>query len=347
MRPIEICRGNGDYVYDTGGNAWLDFRAGIMTATLGHGHPAVTRGVNNALTAGLVNSYTNHSSAALDLMALLIGYAPDYNWKLLSTGVEAIDRALQLVSKYLNRAPRVAALRGGFHGKTMHIAPVRWDNLPWRNPLGIQVVPPHELDEIDFDVLLYEPIQSLTGVLPNEMVLRQVCSSKGAFLVADEMVTGFMRTGKRFASTMADIIVAGKGLGQGLPLSTIGIRTSSPLAHVALPVDWSTTAAANNLCAQVGLAVLQWLIDNEARVKQLCAANERRYTDQLGAAGYGNLGFMYIPRRQVAAVQASLQRHRILATIREDGIMRLGPSFFAGETEFTLLQEAIECGLSE
>lgn len=317
---------------------WLDFRGGIMTASLGHGAKPVMEALGRTIQEGLVNSYTNYSMSEQELHHLLFRFCNIYSWRLQSTGAEAIDRVIQIVGVVKGRLPRIAVVKGGFHGKSLYMAPARYD-CPWGNPLGIVTVDPDDLGAApDFDVLLFEPVQSLTGHVADEAALRELCNDRAAFLVADEMVTGFYRCGVRFASELADFIVSGKGLGQGVPLAVLGMPRV--LADVVPPVDWSTTAAGNNLCTNIGAAVLRHLLDNEQTIAMLAGECEYQLRRVGCRVARGALGFYY--SSDPARLRGVLHDRRILATVRDDGVLRLGPSFETTVAEFDELKAALE-----
>lgn len=332
-------QGNGVRLYTTTGEEWLDFRSGIMTATLGHGNETVLGAIWDAAHPRmLLNTYQNYGEPYYNAMNALYEFAPHYNWHVLNTGAEAMDRALQLACMYFKRPVRIAALKGGFHGKTIPFAYMRHPDAPWGNPFNIELIDP-EADtppRYPFDVLLYEPVVSLTGQRVDEVKLKSWCEPHGALMVADEMVTGFWRCGERLMSRHADIVIAGKGLGQGLPVSVIGTH----LETRTIPVGWSTTASGNNIVMSVANAVLREFIKNEEHYVLAATIAEQRL-QQIGFTAYGALGF-YRPPCGWQKANETLTRHRILATIREDGLMRVGPPLLTQSHEYDLLSEAIE-----
>lgn len=329
---------NNHLVLDGDGRDWIDFRSGIMTGLLGHNSPVVNDALLKVIKTGIVNSYTNYTPSEQRLRERLTQLDPNYTWRLLSTGAEAIDRALQLVSVYYGRPPVVVVVEGGFHGKTMHLAPARFD-VPWGNPLRLVKVKP-DLSDLPaaFDVLIYEPIQSLTGYVANERLYREACNDAGAYLLADEMVTGFFRTGRRFYTGGADIIVSGKSLGQGLPIAVIGL--CQKLARLTLPVDWSTTAAGNNLCTTVAAAVLDHYLDHEATIQLKVKGVAKHFRDIGLTEVYGALAFFRAADPQ--KTRDRLASAGILATLRDDGVLRLGPSIYTPADAFQKLGVALE-----
>jgi 4-aminobutyrate aminotransferase/(S)-3-amino-2-methylpropionate transaminase len=249
-------KGPGKYV-DVNGTEWDDMLSGILNVSLGHGSSIVTRALQEVAETGLINSYDRPCCNAGRLTDLLEAYDPRFRWKLLNTGSEAIERAIQICAVALGKRPRVAVLPHSFHGKSLSMSCSRYD-VPWGNPMGIV-----KLDSCDqdFDVLIYEPIRGWDGVAEDEALLREHCNRHNAILIADEMITGFLRCGPRFMNRTADIVVSGKGLAQGAPLAVLGVRPE--LMPANMPIGWTTTGGGNNLSATIGLRVLQHLMKYE------------------------------------------------------------------------------------
>lgn len=330
-------KGAGNRLQDSNGNWWLDFRSGIMNVTLGHGHHVVMDALEEVVACGLVNSYYNYSTNLHMLEAELGRFSPNYRWRVMSTGAETIDRAVQVAAVRLGRMPRIAAVRGGFHGKMMPYTVMRHPDAPWGNPFDIITFDVYDQNVPDFDVLLYEPLMNLTSQRVDEHWLRELCNERDALMVADEMITGFYRCGKRLLSEQADIVVSGKGLAQGVPIAVIGLRHG--LHTVDIPPAWSTTASGNNLCATVALRVVQHLLRHEEGVKQASQQNQERL-ESLGFTATGSLGFMAHPDPD--GLQDALHRHRVLATIREDGLLRVGPCLGNSDKDFEQVKQALE-----
>lgn len=337
---VTMVRGEGNYLWDTKGDKWLDFRSGIMSASLGHGSKVIGEALRSVTESGIVNSYTNYSENEQKLRLLMGDFAPGYVWRLLSTGAETLDRAMQVAYMHFRRPIQVAVIKGGFHGKMMQMSFMREPNGPWGNPFKILSLPlnatkvwPH------FDLLFYEPVMNLVGVVPDEKLLRKLCDDRGALMVADEMITGFYRCGPRFVSKMADIIVSGKGIGQGAPLAVIGVQNK--LAEIDIPVAWSTTAAGNNISATIGLYVLRHMMRNEEVIKNSVRNIEERLLDA-GLWAMGALGFKQVDKSRIADVNHRMTQHRVIATLRDDGLMRVGPSFITNARDFEIFNRVLE-----
>jgi acetylornithine/succinyldiaminopimelate/putrescine aminotransferase len=326
---------------DHEGKEWLDLQSGILNTPFGHGSQTISRAINSVVRAGLINTYDRASSAQGELIALMGTYQPGYTWKPFNTGGEAIDKAIQIAATRFGYMPRIAVLHNSFHGKLLSMA---WANkpsalLPWGNPLNIGIIDPNTTDA-DFDVLIYEPVQGHDGHVNDETVLRNLCDEREALLIADEMITGFMRCGERFMSKTADIIVCGKGISGGVPLSMVGFKPSLLADHSdTIATGWRSTGAGNNLAMAVGIASLARFIHSEESIKIVV---NRIQTELmlLGFTALGALGFKSLKNH--AATKSYFESERVIASFHCPGQVRVGPSLITLESEFEILRATLE-----
>jgi 4-aminobutyrate aminotransferase len=261
-RPPVFVRGDGAWLFTDQGSRYLDLVCGSATSNLGHGHPAHRRAVEKAAAGGIVHTGTRLPSpwrAALYERLADILPAGIECFQLANAGTEAIEIAIK-AAQYRTGRRRVLAFEGGYHGRTLgalsvtHGARIREsfstlddlaDFLPYPyadDPVG----PVHDvescLDALESRLaalaesddrpaaILVEPIQGVGGVIaPPVEFLRGVRASADRFdvlLVVDEIWTGFGRSGRMFAFEHAgvepDMVVMGKALSGGLPLSAVG-----------------------------------------------------------------------------------------------------------------------------
>jgi len=280
---IVVDRALGSTIWDTSGRAYLDLLAGMGVANVGHSHPAVLRAIEDQIQKHLhVSVYgemiqQTQSELACRLSELLPGNLSVVYFT--NSGAEAIEGALKTARKYTER-PRFVAFEGGYHGDTFGALSIGGNSLyknPFRPLLPVVELFPFDdedaLRNIEHDVaaVIVEPIQGEGGVrVPSDSflaALRHRCNEVGALLIADEVITGFGRTGKMFACAhwelQPDIIVLAKALGGGLPLGAfVGhpdvMRTLSedpPLAHV-------TTFGGHPVSCAAGLAALEVLVND-------------------------------------------------------------------------------------
>jgi len=278
---IAVTRARGTKIWDSEGREFLDLLAGMGVANVGHAHPAVRQAIADQLGAYLhVSVYGEMIQEPQVTLALRLAEVAPGNLSVVyftNSGTEAVEGALKTARKYTGRS-HIVCFEGAFHGDTFGALSVGGKALYQRpfEPLlpDVDVLPfdePQALARIDASTaaVIVEPIQGEGGVrIPSDTflpLLRQRCSAVGALLIADEVITGFGRTGRLFACThrdvTPDILVVAKALGGGLPLGAfIGrpevMRTLShdpPLAHV-------TTFGGHPVCCAAGLAALDVLL---------------------------------------------------------------------------------------
>ncbi|MDO5369010.1 4-aminobutyrate--2-oxoglutarate transaminase [Paracoccus sp. (in: a-proteobacteria)] len=278
-------------IWDKDGNRYIDFAAGIAVVNTGHRHPKVVQAVKDQLdrfthTCHQVVPYENYVSLAERLNVLVPG---DFEKKTIfaTTGAEAVENAIK-IARYATGRSAVVAFTGAFHGRTFMgmtltgkvqpykagfgaMMPDVW-HLPFPNELhGVsQADAMAALDKLfkaDVDparvaAIIVEPVQGEGGFYPVPsgfmQKLRQLCDDHGMLLIADEVQTGFARTGRLFAMELhgvaADITCMAKGLGGGLPISAVTGRAE--IMDAPNPGGLGGTYAGNPLGVAAAHAVL-------------------------------------------------------------------------------------------
>lgn len=330
--------GQGNTLHDEHGRRWLDMLSGILNVSLGHGAHPVQDALEEVSFTGLVNTYDRPSKNSDLLKQRLAEYKPGYKWQLLNTGAEAIERAIQLACVLRGRRVTVAVMPESFHGKSLTMAGIRYD-VPWGNPFDVITLEGTH-DTRDFDVLIYEPVRGWDGHYHSETVMYHMCQIRGALLVADEMITGFMRCGQRFMSRHADMIISGKGLAQGAPLAVLGIRDG---LSDEIPIGWNTTCGGNNLSSTIGLRVIEHLVQME----QSLIAKINRIEERLSPRyrSLGALAFLHHdsdPKK----VRAVFEKRRVIVSWHGQYI-RIAPSFITSEAELDILLSVTEEALCQ
>ncbi len=309
LSELTIERGSGSTLVDTDGNTYLDFFAGVAVASLGHSHPRYVRAMQAQLEKSIVGSFT--SAPRLKLLQLLAELAPGdvARTQLYSGGAEAVEAAIRLAKSYTKKF-EVVGFWGGFHGKTGGVIGLIGDS--WKQhwgplPTGTHLVPYADcyrcplktsypgcgLACVEFAreqlkvatageiaAIIVEPMQGTAGnvIPPPEFLpaVRELAREHDALLIADEMITGFGRTGTMFGvehtGVTPDVMTIGKGFGCGFPvtglISTETITQSLPFAR---PSSSSSSYGGNPLAATAALATVETIIeerlaDNAARV---------------------------------------------------------------------------------
>jgi 4-aminobutyrate aminotransferase len=309
----EWSHGQGHRLYDSDGRAYLDFANGIAVTALGHVHPRVTAAIHAQVDKliGPINAigFTEPITRLADEIAATFP-APLDSTMFLNSGSEAIDGALKLARRVTGR-PGIVAFRGGFHGRTFGATSVTSSNVNYRTgyePLlpGVHLTTfPAVYREFDGDeaaavgsamadlrtltstdipassvaCVLIEPVQGEGGFTPAPPAflreLRAFCDEHGILLIADEVQSGYGRTGRMWAFEHAgivpDVVVLAKAIANGLPLSAI-------VSSRELQERWGrgahgSTFGGNPVACAAGLAVLETIRD-ERLVENAVARGE-------------------------------------------------------------------------
>jgi 4-aminobutyrate aminotransferase/(S)-3-amino-2-methylpropionate transaminase len=365
---ITVDHARGCTVTDADGNDYLDFVAGIAVGSLGHCHPHYVKRLREQLDRVTFGSFTTDTRARF--LELVRGVLPEgiTHIQLFSGGAEAVEAAFRL-AKSVTKKFEFVGFWGGYHGKTagvigllgggyrdhqgpfppgMHLSPyANCYRCPWKleYPSCGLACAEHLRNVLKNDTqnevaaIIMEPMQGTAGnvIPPDDFVhaVRQIADEFGALLIADEILTGFGRTGTMWASEQfdlrPDIVTIGKGMGGGFPLSGV----ASSLKHMSAtpfgqPSGSSSSYGGNPLAAAAGLGTIETilderLVDNSARV---------------GAV-------------MLDALKALQNKYRFIGDVRGRGLM-IGVEMVADRTTKepldktitrALFQEALERGL--
>jgi len=294
---VEIVGGDGVWVTDRDGNRYLDFACGISVTNVGHQHPgvkaAVLEQIDQLWHAGGSFKYESKVRAAEALKRV----TPDGidQFLLLNSGAEAVEASVKLARKTSGRQG-VVVFRGGFHGRTMGSVSYTTSNAKYRqgyHPIlpSVFVTPfPHPfawgldqeaadrlaLDELDrmfkheiypgeVAAFLVEPVQGEGGYYPASPkflgALRSLADEHGILLILDEVQTGFGRTGGWWAGerlgVQPDILVMGKAIANGFPLSAVGASTE--LFSMWKPGSHGSTFGGNPIACAAAAATIEAL----------------------------------------------------------------------------------------
>lgn len=323
LSQLAMVEGRGCTLIDADGNEYLDFFAGVAVASLGHSHPRFVAGLTEQIRHLAVGSFT--TEPRLQLLKLVAELAPGglRRTQLYSGGAEAVEAAIRLAKAYTKKH-EVVGFWGGFHGKTGGVMGLIGDT--WKQqwgPLapGTHLVPyadcyrcPFKLRHpscgmfcLDFmrqslktttagmiAAVIVEPMQGTAGnvVPPPEFLpgVAEIAREHEAVLIADEMITGFGRTGAMFAcehtETEPDVMTIGKGFGSGFPItgliSTDEITAARPFSR---PSSSSSSYGGNPLAAAAALTTVETildeeLVDNAERVGALLLRELRRLQEK-------------------------------------------------------------------
>jgi predicted acetylornithine/succinylornithine family transaminase len=297
--PIALVRGKGTHVWDTDGNEYLDFVAGIAVNNLGHSHPAVVRAIQQQARKLIHVSNLYHIVPQSELARELCRHSFADRVFFCNSGAEANEAAIKLARRYgsewLGGKYEILSTYNSFHGRTLATLTATgqekvragFDPLP----TGFRQVPYNDLGAMEEAIgektvaILVEPIQGEGGVIvPDENYLRdlrELCDRRGLLLIFDEVQTGMGRTGKLFAyehfDVEPDIMTLAKALGGGLPLGAM--LAKEKVARSFVPGTHASTFGGNPLACSVGRAVLKTLL--QGGVLKNCAKMGRIFFDGL------------------------------------------------------------------
>lgn len=251
--PPVFVKGEGCWLFDESGDAYLDMVCGSSTTNLGHAHPALQKAAAKALNSGIVHTGTRLPSPfRAELYERLSQILPNelHCIQLLNSGAEAIETAIK-VCQFATRRQHLAAFKGGYHGRTLGALSItdgerirqRFSTLdsiveflpdPYEDIEHCLQAVEHVFKKGKADnalpaLIILEAIQGVSGVRqPDDAFftgLRALCTHHDVPLVVDEIWNGFGRAGSWFAyehvGLRPDLVVFGKALSGGLPLSGV------------------------------------------------------------------------------------------------------------------------------
>ncbi|CAH0539674.1 4-aminobutyrate--2-oxoglutarate transaminase [Vibrio marisflavi] len=256
--PLYVAKAKNAHIWDVEGNKYIDFAAGIAVTNTGHSNQRIIEAVKNQIdqfshTCAMVTPYPSF----VELAEKLTNLAPGESQKkaiFLTTGAEAVENAVKVARAHTKRSG-VIAFKGGFHGRTNLTMGLTGKVAPYKAGFGpfpgeIYHAPyPNEFHGVSNEqslaalediftcdiepsrvaAIIFEPVQGEGGFYqaPTEWAqrIRAICDKHGIVLIADEIQTGFARTGKMFATEYLDIepdlMTMAKGIAGGFPISAV------------------------------------------------------------------------------------------------------------------------------
>lgn len=295
--PVFAAKAENSELWDVEGRRFIDFAGGIAVLNTGHRHPRVMEAAKAQLdlfthTAFQVTAYEVYVTLAERLNSLA-PFKGDAKTILFTTGAEAVENAVKIAKAATGRSA-VIAFGGGFHGRTQMTMALTGKVLPYKKAFGAM---PGEVFHLPFPVeehgvsleetmralallfradvepsrvaaIIIEPVQGEGGFYPASRALlaalRKICDEHGILLIADEIQTGFGRTGTLFAIEQSgvepDLVCMAKSLAGGFPLS--GVLGRASIMDAAEPGGLGGTYGGNPVACAAALAVLD-VIESE------------------------------------------------------------------------------------
>jgi acetylornithine/N-succinyldiaminopimelate aminotransferase len=289
--PIIVKKAKGSYIYDQKGHKYLDMYAGIAVNSVGHLNPKVRQAIETQLKKHMHLSNYFVSETQNELAKKLIDYSFASKVFFTNSGTEAIEASFKLARKYgKSISPEkieVIALHESFHGRTMGglslTGQVKYQEAFAPLIPGVIHIEKNDIKALHQAVssktcaIFLEMVQGESGIhVLNEAFLNEIVKLKETYqflIIADEVQTGLMRTGKMFAyqhtSVVPDVLALAKSLGGGLPLGAMLV--SQTLENVFKPGDHGSTFGGNPVSCAAGLATFSILsssgFQNELLVK--------------------------------------------------------------------------------
>ncbi len=306
--PVVAASARGATLTDVDGNTFIDFAGGVGTLNVGHNHPDVVAAAHEQLdrfahTDFTIVPYETYVALA-ERLAERVPISGPVKAAFFNAGTEAVENAVKFARAYTGR-PAVVVFEGAFHGRTLLALTMTSKVHPYKAGLGpfapeVYRVPfPHEYRGITTEdalaelerafttsiaaenvaAIVVEPVQGEGGfiVAPPEFLkgLRRLCDRYGIVLVADEVQTGFGRTGRFFAiehsGVEPDLICVAKSIANGLPLS--GVLGRAEIMDAPATGGVGGTYVGNPVAQAAALAVLD-VIDDEGLLERSQAIGE-------------------------------------------------------------------------
>lgn len=275
--PIVLDRGEGVYLYDTDGNKYLDFAAGIAVYALGYSNEAYKKAVKDQVDKLVHTSNLFYNEPAAKAAQRLTALAGMDRVFFTNSGTEAIEGAIKLVRRYAfnkdgHTDHEIIAMKHSFHGRSMGALSVTGNDAyqaPFK-PLigGVKFADYNDLESVKAQItdrtcgIILEALQGEGGIRPaaKEFIegIRRICDERDILMICDEVQCGMGRTGKMFCyenyGVLPDVVCVAKALGNGLPIGAFLCRER---CAALVPGDHGSTYGGNPLVCAAANAVME------------------------------------------------------------------------------------------
>lgn len=354
-QDIAFVKGQGVWLYDEKGQAYLDALSGIAVCNLGHAHPDITQAITEQAQTLVHTSNIYHvplQTQLADRLTTLSGMSQAF---FCNSGAEANEAAIKIARKYGHdkgiEKPVIIVADGSFHGRTMATLTATGNPKVHEGfaPLvpGFVRVPYNDIDALRMAInhwpeavaVMLEPVQGEGGIrVPDDNYLpavRQLCDQRKLLMMLDEVQTGIARTGHWFAyqefnDLIPDVMMLAKGLGNGMPIGACLV--AGPAVGVLQPGNHGSTFGGNPLACKTALTVLE-VIENNAILEHVSAVNQlvmaefQKALSQSPEIKLRSKGLMIgieLPMPCAELVSLALEKH-VLINVTAGNIVRLLP----------------------
>jgi acetylornithine/N-succinyldiaminopimelate aminotransferase len=373
--PFVLDRGEGMVLYDTDGNQYLDFLAGIAVMALGHSDPGVVAAIQEQAGKLIHTSNLFYTEPAPRLAARLTELSFADRVFFSNSGTEANEAAIKFARKYARansdnpNKTKIVAFDHAFHGRTMGslaMTPKEAYQQPFK-PLmpDVVIAPFNQIDGLDAIIdentcaVFIEPIQGEGGVHPSTNAflakLRELCDKVDALLIFDEVQCGLGRTGDLWAHTATgvtpDIMTLAKPLAAGLPIGAV--LTREKVAAALRPGDHGSTFAGGPLVCHVAEYALERIAQpdflahvekmGEYLRERLSEINSPHITEVRGRGLMVGVEFDIDANKVVE----KLQERRILTVNAGPNVLRVIPPLIVEEAHIDQFADALTAVLAE
>lgn len=350
---IKVVKGKGCYVFDDKGNKYLDLYGGHAVVQIGHSHPHYIEMVTNQLNKIAFYSNSVINGVQQDFISKLAeqcGY-PDYSVFLINSGAEAIENAIKLASFHTGRT-KVLAFNKAFHGRTSLAVQVS-DFDSFKSPINqtdsVKFVSLNNIESVrqelvseKYAAVVFEGIQGLGGInIPDDGFLRnlrELCNETGTVLIADEIQSGYGRSGKffahQYAGIEADIIAVAKGIANGFPMAAILINPQFKPVKSRL----GTTFGGSHLACAAAIAVLdvmkeEQLMNNAVVIGNLLMNRLSEFPEIKEVRGRGLMIGLECDFPVKELRETLLYKYHIFTGVAGNNIIRLLPPLSLNENQ--------------
>ena len=364
LLPFEPVAGQGVYLKDQSGRWILDLYGGHAVASLGYGHPRLTKAINKQAERLLFQSNLVTVRTRNEAADKLAAFAPEGLTRVffVNSGSEANENALRIALQATSRST-IVAVEHAFHGRTAAAAAVtwgaenRWYGFP-QTPFNVKFVPRNDIAAlraaVDDDTagIIIEPVQGVAGAFDFSLefmkATRDVCDQNKAILILDEVQTGVGRLGTPFGADLygvqPDLLTTAKALGGGFPCAAL-LMTDALAADIGTGSMGSTFGGGPLACAAIKTVLEVIEEDNlllqvqeiSAQIKKKCVCGP--ITSMQGAGFL--IGLKTVPL--AASVRdALLQKGILTGTSADPHVLRLLPPFILEESHVEYLAQTLE-----